>query len=182
MPVRNLAGIGAGRHQNRSLFFGPACRIFRSTLTMSPQTQKTVRFLQSWIINTFAVLVAAAILHRHITYANIGYLLMASLLLGILNAFVRPILMLIALPLLIFTLGLFTLVINALLLYFVGRLLDPNFSVDSFRYAFFGALIISVISIALNVLTGNARVSVRRGPPPGTPKNPGGGNGPVIDV
>ena len=107
---------------------------------------------------------------------------MASLLLGILNAFVRPILMLIALPLLIFTLGLFTLVINALLLYFVGRLLDPNFSVDSFRYAFFGALIISVISIALNVLTGNARVSVRRGPPPGTPKNPGGGNGPVIDV
>ena len=149
---------------------------------MSPQTQKTVRFLQSWIINTFAVLVAAAILHRHITYANIGYLLMASLLLGILNAFVRPILMLIALPLLIFTLGLFTLVINALLLYFVGRLLDPNFSVDSFRYAFFGALIISVISIALNVLTGNARVSVRRGPPPGTPKNPGGGNGPVIDV
>ena len=47
-------------------------------------------------------------------------LIVASLLLGILNAFVRPILMLLALPLLIFTLGLFTLVINALLLYFVG--------------------------------------------------------------
>ena len=149
---------------------------------MSPQTQKTVRFLQSWIINTFAVLVAAAILHRHITYDHIGYLLIASLLLGILNAFVRPILMLIALPLLIFTLGLFTLVINALLLYFVGHLLEPSFSVDSFRYAFFGALIISIVSIALNVLTGNARVSVRRGPPPGPPKNPRDGNGPVIDV
>jgi putative membrane protein len=182
MPAGNLAGIATGRHQNRSLFFHPVCRIFRSTLTMSPQTQKTVRFLQSWIINTFAVLVAAAILHRHITYENIGYLLMASLLLGILNAFVRPILMLIALPLLIFTLGLFTLVINALLLYFVGQLLAPSFSVDSFRYAFFGALIISIVSIALNVLTGNARVSVRRGPLPRTPKNPRDGDGPVIDV
>jgi len=149
---------------------------------MNPQFRKVLRFLQSWIINTLAVLVAAAILHNHITYKNVGTLLVASLLLGILNAFVRPILMLIALPLLIFTLGLFTLVINALLLYFVGQLLAPNFQVDSFRYAFLGAFIISVISIALNLLTGNARVSVQQRPPPGPPKNPGGGDGPVIDV
>ena len=147
---------------------------------MNPPTQKAVRFLQSWLINTAAVLVAAAILHRHISYDNkLQNLLLASLLLGILNAFVRPILMLIALPLLIFTLGLFTLVINALLLYFVGQLLQPSFQVDSFRYAFLGALIISVISIALNVLTGNARVSVQRRPPP---KPPGGVDGPVIEV
>ena len=150
---------------------------------MNPQTQKAVRFLQSWIINTAAVLVAAAILHNHITYENkLGNLLIASLLLGILNAFVRPILMLIALPLLIFTLGLFTLVINALLLYFVGQLLQPSFYVDSFRYAFFGALIISIISIALNVLTGNARVAVRRGPPGHPPRKSGDGDGPVIDI
>lgn len=150
---------------------------------MSPQTRKAVRFLQSWIINTAAVLVAAAILHNHISYDNkLTNLLIASLLLGILNAFVRPILMLIALPLLIFTLGLFTLVINALLLYFVGFLMKPSFYVDSFGYAFLGALIISVVSIALNALTGNARVSVQRQRPPGPPKPPGGGNGPVIDV
>ena len=149
---------------------------------MRPETKKAVRFLQSWTINTFAVLAAAAVLPHHITYGSFGDLLIASLLLGILNAFVRPILMLIALPLLIFTLGLFTLVINALLLMFVSKLLKPSFEVDNFRYAFFGALIISVIAIALNVLTGNARVSVRRGPPPGPPENPGGGNGPVIDV
>jgi putative membrane protein len=156
---------------------------------MSPQTQKTVRFLQSWVINTAAVLVAVVILRNHISYAGkfdsfgvkLGNLLIASFLLGILNAFVRPILMLIALPLLIFTLGLFTLVINALLLCFLARLL-PFFHVDSFGYAFLGALIISVISIALNVLTGNARVSVQRRPPPAPPKNPGGGDGPVIDV
>ena len=130
---------------------------------MQPGTKKLLRFLQSWIINTVAVLVAVMILHKGISYDNkLGNLLVASLLLGILNAFVRPILMLIALPLLIFTLGLFTLVINALLLYLVGALLQPNFMVTSFGYAFLGALIISVISVALNVLTGNARVSVQR--------------------
>ena len=155
---------------------------------MSPQTQKAVRFLQSWIINTVAVLMAVVILNKHISYGDkLENLLMASLLLGILNAFVRPILMLIALPLLIFTLGLFTLVINALLLSLLTLLL-PFFHITSdgvnfsFGYAFLGALIISVISVALNVLTGNARVKVQRGRPPGPPKNPGGGNGPVIDV
>ena len=149
---------------------------------MQPSNKKLLRFLQSWIINTVAVLVAVMILHSGISYDETKNLLVASLLLGILNAFVRPILMLIALPLLIFTLGLFTLVINALLLYLVGALLQPHFQVKSFGYAFLGALIISVISVALNVLTGNARVSVQRGRPPEPPKNSGGGSGPVIDV
>ena len=150
---------------------------------MSPQIQKNLRFLQSWIINTAAVLVAAMILQHHISYnGKLVNLLVASLLLGILNSFVRPILMLIALPLLIFTLGLFMLVINALLLYLVGFLMKPYFYVDSFGYAFLGALIISLVSLALNALTGNARISIQRPRPPGPPKPPGGGNGPVIDV
>jgi putative membrane protein len=149
---------------------------------MQPGTSKFLRFLQSWVVNTLAVALAVIILRGHIHCENNWVLVLAALLLGILNAFVRPILMLIALPLLIFTLGLFTLVINALLFYFVGFLLKPNFFVDSFGHAFLGALIISVISVALNVLTGNARVSVQRRRPPGPPQNPGGGNGPVIDV
>src|SRR5580692_9196240 len=111
---------------------------------MQPNTKRLLRFLQSWIINTLAVALAVVILRGHIHCSANGDLLLASLLLGILNSFVRPILMLIALPLLIFTLGLFTLVINALLLYFVGFLLKPSFYVDSFGYAFLGALIISI--------------------------------------
>jgi putative membrane protein len=158
---------------------------------MQPGGKKLVHFLQSWIINTVAVLVAAMILHKHITYEDkLENLLIVSLLLGILNAFVRPILMLIALPLLIFTLGLFTFVINALLLSLLTVLL-PFFHITamtsegvrfSFFYAFLGALIISIVSVALNVLTGNARVSVQRRSPPNPPKSPGNGNGPVIDV
>ena len=151
---------------------------------MNPHTSKAVRFLQSWVINTVAVLVAVMILHGGISYeGKLENLLIASLLLGILNAFVRPILMLIALPLLIFTLGLFQMVINALLLYLVGALMQPHFQVNSFGYAFLGALIISVISIALNLLTGNSRVSVQRRGPPGPPKDSNnGGGGSVIDV
>jgi putative membrane protein len=156
---------------------------------MQPGAKKLLRFLQSWVINAFAVLVAVIILRNHISYADkqapwteqLAHLLIASLLLGILNAFVRPILMLIALPLLIFTLGLFMLVINALLLSFLSVLL-PFFHVDSFGFAFLGALIISIVSIALNILTGagRARVSIRRRPPP--PPKSGGDDGPVIDV
>lgn len=150
---------------------------------MQPGQKKFLRFLQSWAITTLAVLVAVVLLHGHITYQRWSDLFIASLLLGILNAFVRPILMLLALPLLIFTLGLFTLVINMLLLYFVGVLMGSHFQVDGYGSAFVGALIISIISIALNILTGNARASIkiqRRPPPP--KKSDDDDDKPVIDV
>jgi putative membrane protein len=151
---------------------------------MQPGTVKLLRFLQSWIINTLAVLVAVEIVPG-IQFNN-GSLLtpfITSLVLGILNAFIRPILMFLALPLLIFTLGLFTLIINAVLLRAVGWLLAPYFQVDTFWSAFLGAIIISIVSMALNVLTGNARVSVQRHkPPPRNPNDDDHGGGPVIDV
>ena len=152
---------------------------------MQPGTKKLLRFLKSWIINTLAVLVAVEIVPG-IHFNNSGLLtpFIASLVLGILNAFIRPILMLLALPLLIFTLGLFTLVINALLLRLVGLLLTPHFQVDTFWSAFLGALIIGIVSVALNVLTGGASVTVRRQRRP-PPQNKSGGDDddkPVIDV
>lgn len=146
---------------------------------MRAEQKKLLHFLGNWAINSLAVWIAAIILHNHIYAQSPAYLFLAALFLGILNAFVRPVLMFLALPLLIVTLGLFTWVINALLLYLVGALMHPYFVVDSFRFAFLGAAIISVVSIALNVLTGNARVTVRRGPPP---PPPGKKDDDVIDV
>ena len=138
-------------------------------------------FLQRWAINTVAVLVATHIVPG-IHYDTATGLLVATLLLGILNAFVRPVLMALSLPLLVLTLGLFTLVINATLLYFVGSLVK-TFHVETFGAALLGALIISIISIALGVLTGvgGSRIEIRRGRRP-PPRDPGGGDGPVIDV
>ena len=101
-------------------------------------------FLQRWIISTVAALIATYLVHG-ITYQTWLDLLVATFILGLLNTFVRPILMLFSLPLLIFTLGLFTLIINALLLYFVGFLLAPKFNVTSFGAAFWGALVISTV-------------------------------------
>ena len=88
--------------------------------------------------------------------------------------------MFLALPLLILTLGLFTLVINALLLLFVGNIMT-NFRVDGFWDALLGAIIIGVISVSLNSLTGSgsSRIHINRRPPPPPDR---GGNGPVIDV
>jgi putative membrane protein len=145
---------------------------------------KLKRFIQSWAINTLAVMVAVNVVPG-IKFQDKSLLtpFITSLVLGILNAFLRPIIMLLALPLLIFTLGLFLLVINALLLYFVGILLHPYFYVDDFGSAFWGALVISIVSIALNTLTGagGARVEFRRGRRPPKPDD-GDGGGPVIDV
>ncbi len=140
------------------------------------------KFLQSWVINTAAVLVAVYLVPGiHFKDESLGTPFVTSLVLGILNAFIRPVLVMMALPLLIYTLGLFMLVINALLLYFVGFLLGRYFEVDSFAAAFMGALVISIVSLLLNVLTGASRASIhvkRHRRPPDSE----GGNGPIIDV
>jgi putative membrane protein len=142
-------------------------------------------FLQRWLINTVAVLVAANVI-RGIEAENVGSLLVASLLLGILNALVRPLLLLLSLPLVLFTLGLFTLVINALLLMLVGQVVI-SFHVDGFWPAFWGGLVISIIALILNTLTGTGehRIELRRGrsgPPGRGGGGGGGGGGPVIDI
>jgi len=138
------------------------------------------KLILRWLINTLAVFVAFKIV-KGIHYESPADLFVASLVLGILNTILRPILMVVALPVLIFTLGLFYFVINGLILYFVGFLLRPHFYVDGFWDAFWGALIIGIVSVVLNTLTGsgNSRVKVERRRPP-SDSDPGGG--PVIDV
>jgi putative membrane protein len=150
---------------------------------MNEKKPRAKKFLQTWLITTLAVLVAVHVVPGiRFQENNLWIPFVTSLVLGIFNAFIRPVMMLLALPLLIFTLGLFTLVINALLLYLVGVILKPHFTVDTFWSAFLGALIISVVSVALNILTGsgNTRVTFRRSRPPESKRD--GGDGPVIDV
>src|SRR6478735_4102175 len=105
-------------------------------------------FVIRWLVTTVAVLVAAHVIPG-VTYEGWGTLLGASLLLGIINAFIRPILLLLSLPFIIVTMGLFIFVVNALLLMLVARIIPP-FQVDGFWNAFFGAIIISLVSWALS--------------------------------
>jgi putative membrane protein len=145
-----------------------------------------IAFLKRWLITALAVAVAAKIVSG-ISYDHLEDLLWAALLLGVLNAVVRPIMMVLSLPLVIGTLGLFILVINALMFYLVGHVLK-GFHVSSFWDAFWGSLIVSVVSLVLNALTksDNSRAQFRfhRKPPQAPPPPPSSDDtkGPIIDV
>ena len=145
---------------------------------MSP---KFKAFLQRWIVTTLAVLVASN-LRLGIEYDTVTGLLVASLLLGIFNAFLRPIILLLSLPLLIVSLGLFTLVVNALLLWWVGSLV-PAFHVRDFWAAFWGALVISLVSLAVNAMVGTGKRKEKRRQRDRSRRPPNDDSGgPVIDV
>ena len=105
-------------------------------------------FVFRWIVTTIAVFVAAPI--AGINYGDrLDCLVGASLLLGIVNAFIRPVLLLLTLPLILVTLGFFILIINTLMLKFVGQVV-ACFEVPGFWRAFFGAIIISIVSWVLS--------------------------------
>jgi putative membrane protein len=139
-------------------------------------------FGKRWLISTVAVLVATRIMPG-IAYDHWTDLFVATLLLGILNSVLRPLLVLVSFPLLVLSLGLFTLIINAGLLYLVHLLL-PGFHVEGFWNAFFGALIISLVSLFLNALTrsGQMRVQVRRGRRPPPRRGGDDDSGPIVDI
>jgi putative membrane protein len=105
-------------------------------------------FVFRWMITTLAVMIAPVFISG-IRYDTLGALIGAALLLGILNAFVRPVLLILSAPLILVTLGFFILVINALMLRLVPSVV-LGFHVDSFGSAFWGALVISVISWILS--------------------------------
>lgn len=118
-----------------------------------------VRFLLFWGVNTLSLWVADE-LFSGISFQTLQSLFVAGLLLGIVNTFVRPLLVLLTLPLSVVTLGFFVLVINALMLLFVAWLV-PGFVVAGFWSGFFVALFVSVLSFIVNSLIGINQVSVR---------------------
>ena len=92
-------------------------------------------------------------------------LLIVALIFGVLNVSVRPLLWFMTLPLLIVTLGLFTFVLNALMLWLTGVVsewLGLGFHVDGFGAAFLGALVVSVVSFMLSLFVGANRGERRR--------------------
>lgn len=106
-------------------------------------------FLKSWLTTSFGVFLAGFVPGIH--FESLFSLLLAALLLGMMNALFRPLILLLSLPLIVFTLGFFVLVVNALMLRFVSVFV-PGFHVDSFWSAFFGGLVISLSGWVVNSL------------------------------
>ena len=111
-------------------------------------------------MNTLSLWVADD-LFDGMTLQSAQSLFIAGLLLGIVNTFLRPLLVILTLPLSLVTLGLFVLVINALMLLFVAWLV-PGFYIAGFWSGFFVALFVSVFSFILNSLIGYNKVTIRR--------------------
>jgi putative membrane protein len=109
-----------------------------------------MRLLLAWLINAVA-LVAVAYLMPGISVASFATALVAALVLGLINAVVRPVLVLLTLPVTILTLGLFIFVLNGLLFWFVGSFIQ-GFVVDGFWSGVFGAIVFSLISWLLSAL------------------------------
>ena len=103
-----------------------------------------MKIIWHWLILSLAVLATAKFING-ISVNPMWVVLIVGACLTIFNMFIKPIITILTLPLTIITLGLFSLVINGLLFWFLGTVVK-GFSVANFTAAFFGALIVSIIS------------------------------------
>jgi putative membrane protein len=113
------------------------------------------KLLVVWVLNALA-LMAVAYLVPGIQVANFSAALVAAVVIGLANMLVKPILVLLTLPITLLTLGLFLLVINGLLFWFVGHLLQ-GFVVSSVMTGVIGALVYSVIAWILSAIVFNEK-------------------------
>lgn len=125
-------------------------------------------FLLHWAITAFA-LWAASHVFKGLRFGSTGALVVAALLLGLANAVVRPLLVVLTLPLTLLTFGLFLLVINALVLMLVGRLVN-GFHIDGFWTAFWASIFMALLSLLLGsfVLGGSPEYTIQTTPAPGS--------------
>jgi len=115
--------------------------------------------LIKWIINSLAILIVTHIV-KGIEVASPVTVIVVAFVLGIINAFLRPLIILITLPITIFTFGLFTFFINGFLFYMVSKIVK-GFIITGFWPAFFGAILFSIISLLLSLLVNeNGRIEI----------------------
>lgn len=112
-----------------------------------------MKFIAQLIISALAVIIASMILPGvHIDNALTAVIVAAVL--AFLNAIVKPVLVILTIPITVFTLGIFLLVINALMILLAAKIVD-GFHVDGFWYALLFSLVLSLVSSVFNVLSGS---------------------------
>ena len=106
-----------------------------------------IKLLAKWLLSAIALLFVAYV-YNGVTVSSFGSAMLAAFVIGLLNTVVRPVLVVLTLPVTVVTLGLFLFVINALMFYIASALLD-GFQVRDFIAALVGSLIYSVIGIVI---------------------------------
>ena len=112
-----------------------------------------MKLLIKWILSALALL-CVAYLYSGVEVRSFGAALIAALLIGLCNAIVRPILLVLTLPVTVITLGLFIFVINALMFWAASGIAGSGFQVHGFWAALIGSVLYSVISLVIESLTG----------------------------
>ncbi len=117
------------------------------------------KFIIRWVINAIALYAAVMVVPGIQVSTNLSEqwlaIVLLALVFGLLNALLRPLLLLLTCPLIILTLGLGTLLINTLLFYltgWIGTQFGWGLTISGFWSAFFGALVVSIVSIILNLI------------------------------
>lgn len=112
------------------------------------------QFIVTWVVTAISMLVASVIIPG-IVIGSTAAAAIGAIIFGLINAIIKPILLLLTLPFTILTLGLFLLVVNAICFSLVGYF-TPNFQVNGFLDALFGSIIVSLVSGFLNQLFDNS--------------------------
>ncbi len=113
------------------------------------------RFILRWAINAAAIYLAVRFVPGIHLGGDLTGVLWLALILGLLNAFIRPLLKFLTCPLILLTLGLFTLLINTFLFWLmdpIGKFVGIPITIDGFMPAFLGALIVTVVGIVLSMI------------------------------
>jgi putative membrane protein len=113
-----------------------------------------LNFLLTWLVAALSLLLTAYIVPGF-EFDNFLRAALAALVLGLVNAIVRPILLILTFPLTLLTLGLFLFVVNALMLWLVG-FLTPGFTVAGFLPALLGSIVLTLVSTLLSQFVRNA--------------------------
>lgn len=121
-----------------------------------------MRLVWRALVNAVAIFVASLVLSPNLSWGNVDYgygdagrylsLVLTGLVLGLVNAFVRPILVLVSIPITCATLGLFLLIINGLMLLLVSNIDALGFHVNGLPWAIVGSIVISIVSFVLSHL------------------------------
>ena len=107
-----------------------------------------MQLLLRWLLNTIALFIVVTVVPGF-SYRTVVTLAIAAAVLGLLNAIVKPILFLLTLPLTIVTLGLFLIVLNAIMLELTDFLV-PGFDINGFGWAIVGAIVLGLVSLITN--------------------------------
>lgn len=113
------------------------------------------RFILRWAINAVAIFLAIRFVPGITLQSGLLSVIWLALILGLMNAFLRPLLTLLTCPLIIVTLGLFTLLINTFLFWLtgqVGQIIGIQITINGFWPAFLGGLVVSVVSVVMTLI------------------------------